>query len=199
MKKDKQEKKINETLDIFETKKEPRKALQTFLRNQNKLQVNSINIIDKKAAIMIRVNSMIISAIMIFFTKIEVIPFGNYIGVILITACFLSLMFALNASRPNSIKQLFIFKRETAQKNIKPEERIFIAGAAADLSPDEYEEAFNKIVNNQKLQIGNQVKAMQVFEKHIKNSFIHIEISYLAFMLGFVSTVILFVIGRYCA
>ena len=49
-------KKTKEPLEIFDTKKEPRKALQTFLRNQNKLNVNAINVIDRKAAIMIRVS-----------------------------------------------------------------------------------------------------------------------------------------------
>jgi len=189
-------KKTKEPLEIFDTKKEPRKALQTFLRNQNKLNVNAINVIDRKAAIMIRVNSMIISAIVIFFTRIEEVSNGYYIGVILIISCFLSLMFALNASRPQSFSKLFIFKKIAKKRKLMPEEQIFIGGASAELSTEEYEKAFKNIVNNQSLQIGNQVRAMHLLEKSIRSAFINIEISYLAFMIGFMATVILFVIGR---
>jgi len=189
------DKKNKEPLEIFDSKKEPRKAFHTFLRNQNKLNVNSINAIDRKAAIMIRVNSMIISAIVIFFTRIEEVPNGFIIGTVLVISCFLSLIFALNASRPQFFQSFFFFKRVIKKRNIMPEERIFIPGAAADLSPEEYEEAFNTIVNHQKLQIGNQVRAMYMLEKHIKQAFINIEVSFLAFMFGFISTVILFVVG----
>lgn len=188
-------KKNKEPLEMFNSKKEPRKAFQTFLRNQNKLNVNSINAIDRKAAIMIRVNSMIISAIVIFFTRIEEVPNGFLIGTVLVISCFLSLIFALNASRPQFFLSFFFFKRVVKKRNLLPEERIFIAGAAADLSPEEYEKAFNNIVNNQTLQIGNQVRAMHVLERHIKKAFINIEVSFLAFMVGFIATVILFVLG----
>ena len=185
-----------ESIEMFDSKKEPRKSLQTFLRNQNKLHTNSFNMIDRKAAIMIRVNSMIISAIVIFFSKVEDIPNGYYIGVILIISCFLSLMFALNASRPHTINKLYFFRKSIRKGNVKPEERIFLSGAAADLSIAQYEEAFSKIVHNQSLQIGNQVRGMQALEKDVRNSFIYIEISYLAFMIGFVSTVVLFIIAK---
>jgi len=189
-------KKKNEPVEMFDSKKEPRKSLQTFLRNQNKLNVNSVNVIDRKAAIMIRVNSMIISAVVIFFTRIEAVANGYYIGLILMISCFFSLMFALNASRPQSFSKLFLFKRIVKKRKLTPEERIFIAGASADLSAEEYEKAFHNIVNNQKLQIGNQVRATYMLEKHIKKAFIFIELAYLAFMIGFMSIVVLFVIAR---
>ncbi|PID70853.1 MAG: hypothetical protein CR985_02560 [Flavobacteriales bacterium] len=182
-------------LEQFETKKEKR-SLQTYLRNQNKFYLNSFNLIDRKAAIMIRVNSMIISAIIIFFNLVSSVSFGNTIAIILILSCFLSLMFALNASRPHSINHLFLFRRNVKKYHLQPEETIFISGATTNLSIEEYQKAFDKIVKNQKLQIGNQARAMHILEKRIRNSFIHIELSYLAFMIGFIAVVLLFVIGH---
>ena len=74
-----------------------------------------------------------------------------------------------------------------------PEEQIFILGASAALSVEEYLNAFRKIVNDQKLQIGNQVKIMYLLEKRVRASFLYIEISYLIFMIGFLVMVFLFI------
>ncbi len=193
--KEPKELKPKKILEQFETKKE-RRSLHTFLRNQNKFYLNSFNLIDRKASIMIRVNSTIISAIVIFSNRISDVPFGNVIAVILILSCFLSLMFALNASRPHSLNHLFVFKRNIRKHNLQPEETIFVSGATTNLNLKEYQEAFDKIVKNQKFQIGNQVRAMHIFEKRIRNSFIYIELSYLAFMIGFIAVVIFFVFGH---
>lgn len=191
-----QDEKKEKVLGPYETKKEPRKSLQTYLRNQNKLLINSINIIDKKAAIMIRVNAMIISAMVIFYTEITDIHYGNYIGAIMIIASFISLLFALNSSRPHSFDTIFTINRSVKKRQLKAEERIFTPGATCDLSTDEFEVAFDKIVKSQSLQIGNQAKAMHLTENRVRISFIHIELSYLAFMLGFVATIVLFVVGN---
>lgn len=188
--------KEDKVLEQFDTKKEPRKSLHTYLRNQNKLYINSFNIIDRKAAIMIRINSTIISVIIIFFNTIRDVPHGKLIGIILTVTCFLSLMLSLNASRPHFFDAFFSFKRNIKKRQLRPEETIFIPSAASNLKIEEYEKAFDKIIKDQKLQIGNQVRAMHIFEKRIRDSFSHIELAYLAFMLGFASTVILFVIGQ---
>ena len=180
----------------FDTKKEPRKSLQTYLRNQNKLYINSFNVIDRKAAIMIRVNAIIISGILIFFNSVKDVEFGNLIGIILLISCFLSLLFALNASRPHSFDALFTFKKNTKKRRLKPEETVFMSGANAHLKQDDFEKAFDKIVKSQHLQIGNQVRAMHVFEKRIRAAFVHIELAYLSFMFGFTIVVLLFVIGN---
>ncbi len=182
-------------LEQFETKKEKR-SLQTYLRNQSKFYLNSFNLIDRKASIMININSTIISAIIIFSSRISSVPFGNIIAVILILSCFLSLMFALNASRPHYLNNLFLFKRNIKRHNLQPEETIFVSGTTTNLNLKQYLEAFDKIVKSQKLQIGNQVRAMHICEKRIRSSFINIELSYLAFMIGFVAVVIFFVIGH---
>ncbi len=193
--KEESKQKTKKILEQFETKKEKR-SLQTYLRNQSKFYLNSFNLIDRKASIMIRINSTIISAVVIFSNRISDIPFGNVIAVILILGCFLSLMFALNASRPHSIKNLFLFKRSVKKHHLQPEETIFVSGATANLSIEDYKKAFDKIVKSQKLQIGNQVRAIHIFEKQIRNSFINIELSYLAFMLGFIAVVLFFVVGH---
>lgn len=182
-------------LEQYDTLSEPRKSLSTFMRNQNKLYVNAINVIDRKAAIMIRINSTIISAFVIFFQHIQSIPYGVFIGIIMIIFSFISLMLAINASRPHLFQVLKAYTENILPKYKKTEEGMFTIGVNADISLDEYEAAFEKVVNSQSLQIGNQVRRMYLFEKQQRMAFTRIELSYLAFMAGFSIAVITFIIG----
>ncbi|MEM9259206.1 MAG: hypothetical protein AAGA62_06130 [Bacteroidota bacterium] len=182
------------TLQQFDTATEPRKSLSTFLRNQNKLYVNAINVIDRKAAIMIRVNSTIVSAILIFFQYVAEIQYGVFIGIVMIMASFSSLMLAINASRPH-VFSLLRSSQKIKRKYAKPEESMFVLGAHAKISLEEYQAAFEQVVNNQSLQIGNQVRTMYLFEQQQIKSFTRIELAYLAFMAGFSISVLTFLVG----
>ncbi|MEM1358451.1 MAG: hypothetical protein AAGF89_09640 [Bacteroidota bacterium] len=182
------------TLQQFDTATEPRKSLSTFLRNQNKLYVNAINVIDRKAAIMIRVNSTIVSAILIFFQYVAEIQYGVFIGIVMIMASFSSLMLAINASRPH-VFSLLRSSQKIKREYAKPEESMFVLGAHAKISLEEYQAAFERVVNNQSLQIGNQVRTMYLFEQQQLKSFTRIELAYLAFMAGFSISVLTFLVG----
>lgn len=181
---------------LYYTKKEPRKSFSTFLRNQNKAYINAFNMIDRKAAIMIRVNSMIISAVVIFFDRVSDIPFGAFIGIVMVVCSFSSLMFAINASRPHLFA---ILKRANKLKEKYPkiEETVFTVGANTDVTLEAYEEAFNKLIKSQELQVGTQVRTMYLFEKQTQDAFSHIELAYLSFMAGFSIAVAAFVFGYF--
>ncbi len=193
-KKNKKEKHSEEVISgLYYTKKEPRKSFATFMRNQNKVYVNSFNMIDRKAAIMIRVNAAIISAIVIFFDTVQHLRFGNFIGVIMVICSFVSLMFAINASRPHVFDLFSRFRRKVGSKHPNLEENIFGVGMFDQVTLEEYEAAYDKLVQSQELQIGNQIRTMYIFERQIKNAFLQIEIAYAAFMIGFGLVVIAFI------
>ena len=59
------------TTGLFGTDAEPRKALSTYLRNQNKAEISFVAILDRKAAILIRICTTLISGIIVFNTYIE--------------------------------------------------------------------------------------------------------------------------------
>nr|WP_293296853.1 hypothetical protein [Allomuricauda sp.] len=181
---------------LFYTQKEPKKMFHTYLRNQNKSYLNSFNMIDRKAAIMIRINTTIVSVVMFFFKYILPLPFGKFIGITLIITSIISLAFALEASRPMVFNYIFGFKSKMRRQYNKLEEGIFAIGMTPDISLVQYQQAFDKLMNSQELQVGSQVRAMYLFEKKIKLSFILMELSYTIFMVGFVITVVAFVIGN---
>jgi len=190
----KKKKKKDEDLQyfgLFQTKNEPKKSFQTFMRNQNKLYVNSINVIDRKSAILVRLNAAILTAVIIFFENIQTfITTGFYIAFVLIACSFISLMFAVNASRPHMFAVAKEFKQKIKKKHCEIEESIFSIGTNADIPLDTYERAFDKVMHSQELQVGNQVRTMYLLEKRLKNSYLHLELAYITFMAGYVLAVV---------
>ncbi|MEH0157285.1 hypothetical protein V6R21_24440 [Limibacter armeniacum] len=180
---------------LFITKKEPRKSLQTFLRNQNKMVINAFNMIDRKAAIMIRINATIISAIIVFFEYIKGIEMGEYIGAVMVIASFISLILAINASRPHIFKLYRRFNQLIGTGHHRLEEKVFSVGMFDSTPLQKYLEAYDKVFKSQDLQLGNQVRTTYILERYIRDAFLHLELSYWAFMLGFTVMVGLFIYG----
>ncbi|WP_163407158.1 hypothetical protein [Flavobacterium ajazii] len=186
----------NSHQELYRIKKEPKKMLHTYMRNQNKSYINSFNMIDRKAAIMIRMNTTVISAVMFFFKHIVIIPYGKFIGISLAITSVISLAFAMEASRPMVFDYILGFKKKMKNQYQRLEEDVFAIGMTPEVSLEQYEQAYDKLVRSQELQIGAQVRTMYLFEKKIKKSFITMELSYTLFIFGFFIAVTAFVIGN---
>lgn len=172
--------------------KEPKKLFHTYLRNQNKLYVNIFNMIDRKSAMMIKVNATAFSVAVFFYKHISKFEYGKAIAVTIVVSSFLSLMFALKASRPF---REFVFGRKN--KKLKLEENIFALGTIKEPTLQAYEKAYEELMKSQELQVGNQVRAMYDFENYIRKSFQQLELSYLSFFVGFGIIALMFVIARF--
>ncbi|CAM1359622.1 conserved membrane hypothetical protein [Tenacibaculum litoreum] len=175
---------LKESIGLFTTKKEPRKSFATYQRNQNKFYLSTLNLIDRKAAIMLKVNATILSASVIFFNYITEINFGIKIAIILIITSFTSLIFSILASKPNSLAFYKRFKRDVVSKYKKREENLFMIGMSSGKTLEEYEKAYNKVLNSQELQIGNQVRTMFLLEKEMKRGYFYLELAYSSFLIG---------------
>ena len=175
---------LKESIGLFTTKKEPRKSFATYQRNQNKFYLSTLNLIDRKAAIMLKVNATILSASVIFFNFITEINFGVKIAIILIITSFISLIFSILASKPNSLAFYKRFKRDVVSKYKKREENLFMIGMSSGKTLEEYEKAYNKVLNSQELQIGNQVRTMFLLEKEMKRGYFYLELAYSSFLIG---------------
>jgi len=181
---------LKESIGLFTTKKEPRKSFATYQRNQNKFYLSTLNLIDRKAAIMLKVNATILSASVIFFNYITEINFGIKIAIILIITSFTSLIFSILASKPNSLAFYKRFKRDVVSKYKKREENLFMIGMSSGKTLEEYEKAYNKVLNSQELQIGNQVRTMFLLEKEMKRGYFYLELAYSSFLIGLLILII---------
>jgi uncharacterized integral membrane protein len=179
---------------LFYTKKEPRKSFAMFLKNQNRFYINSLNLIDKKAAILIRINVTIISVFFIFNRQFSEIPNEEIISSILICSSFLSMMFAIFSSRPSTIESKRKRNKEVSPKYSNLSENIFAIGQNPNTKLEDYEKAYHEIVNNQELQIGNQVRTLFILENAIHKSYRKLRISYEIFITGFVLAILIFIL-----
>lgn len=177
---------------LYYTKKEPRKAFATFQRNQNKFYLNTLNLIDRKAAIMLRVNATILSAAVIFYNHISSIKSGVLIGGILIVFTFISLMFSVLASKPNSLRFHRRFNKDIKTKYPSTKENLFMVGMSSDKSLEEYEKAYNEVLKSQELQVGNQIRIMYLLEKEMKLGYTFLELAYTSFIVGFLVLICVF-------
>ncbi|MEM9001819.1 MAG: Pycsar system effector family protein, partial [Bacteroidota bacterium] len=188
--------KDNKTGTLFWTSKEPRKSMATYQRNQNKFLVNTLNQIDRKAAIMIRINTTLISGLVLFFNYVSEIKGGTIIGTVLIVCCFVSLILAVMAAKPTITKFMNEHKRKIISKYPNPTHNLFIVGIMSHMSLEDYEKSYDELVQNQELQIGNQIRTHYIFETAVYKGFRMLEISYNAFIIGFVFTVLVFMLAN---
>ena len=176
---------------LFSSDEEPRKALSTFFRNQNKVMVTSMALADRKAMIMIRLNSIIVSIVIVLYRYLnEGLVLGWLIGVILIVGTGGALILAILAAKPNQK-----FLTDLGEKEIYPtysglESRNF--WIPSDVTLSDYEESMDKVVNSQELQIGNQVRFAYLIEKYLSSKYKLLDLSYNLFLVTMVAVCVTF-------
>jgi len=189
-------KEINKNHSLFYTKKEPRKSMNSFLRNQNKFMISGIIIADQKAMILLRTNSTIISGAIVFHDFIDTnVPLGHLIGVIIIVGLSISLILSILAARPFGRRLNNIFKKEIALTRPNLSENSFFM--IEDASIEEYEAAIDKVVKSQELQIGNQVRAHYLLNRNLNYNYKLLDIAYNLFLITFILVALVFILGRF--
>jgi len=193
----KNKKKVSsEKKGIFHTKKEPRKSVHTYLRNQNKVMVSSIAIADKKAAILIRINAAIVSGIIVFQSYIQAnVQSGKLISVIIMIGIMISLILAILSAKPfgGFIRKYFAKEIEPKYPNL--EENNFMV---LDRKPlEEYEASMVKVLNSQDLQIGNQVRFNYILSSNIGYKYMLLDWAYNIFLLTFLVVAGVFLFSKF--
>jgi hypothetical protein len=188
--------KKNPVNDIYDSKKEPRKSFGVYLKNQNRLIMNSISIADKKAAILIRINTAIISALIIFESYFDGnASFAEKIIPVLIVGLSISLIFAILAAKPFSYTMYNVFNNTIKKKYPNLEENNFMLFEVPDF--EEYELSMKKVLKSQNLQIGNLTRFNYFMSKSISRNYLQLEIAYTAFLITFLIVTVLYVASNY--
>lgn len=188
--------KNNSGKDMYDTKKEPRKSFGVYLKNQNRLIMNSIAIADKKAAILIRINTAIISALIVFESYFDGnASFSTQIIPILIIGLSISLIFAILAAKPFSYIMYKVFNKTIKKKYPNLEENNFMIFEVPDF--EKYELSMQKVLKSQNLQIGNLTRFNYFMSKSISRNYLQLEIAYTAFLITFILVTILYISSNY--
>ena len=188
--------KANSGKEIYDTKKEPRKSLGVYLKNQNRLIMNSISIADKKAAILIRINTSIISVLIVFENYFETNEsFNDQIVPVLIVGLAISLIFAILAAKPFSYTMYNVFNKTIKKKYPKLEENNFMLFEVPEF--DEYEISMKKVLKSQNLQIGNLTRFNYFMSKSISKNYLQLEIAYTVFLITILVVTVLYISSNY--
>ena len=153
--------------------------------------VTSMALADRKAMIMIRLNSIIVSIVIVLYRYLnEGLVLGWLIGVILIVGTGGALILAILAAKPNQK-----FLTDLGEKEIYPtysglESRNF--WIPSDVTLSDYEESMDKVVNSQELQIGNQVRFAYLIEKYLSSKYKLLDLSYNLFLVTMVAVCVTF-------
>ncbi|MCU4154714.1 hypothetical protein J1N10_01925 [Carboxylicivirga sp. A043] len=191
-----QKKKNKKKRKTYDTKQEPRKALQTFYRNHFRMLINRMTMADRKAMIMVRINTAIISLLIVFSQKMDLyINNGNKIGIVLLIGSGVSLVLSLLTASPIGayIHRLFKYHREMKEKYPDFKHNSFMMMKRVSL--EEYESSMDAVVRNQDLQIGNQVRASFMLNHYTLCKYQLLQWSYNVFLIAFFISIGVFLVG----
>ncbi|MBR8537743.1 hypothetical protein KDU71_19385 [Carboxylicivirga sediminis] len=182
---------------LYDTKQEPRKALSTFFRNHFKMLVNRMTMADRKAMIMVRINTTIISLLIVFNQKMDVyVDNGNAIVIVLLIGSGMSLVLSLLTASPIGayVHRLFKYHREMKEKYPDFKHNSFMMMRRVDL--DEYEKSMDAVVRNQDLQVGNQVRASFMLNHYTLCKYQLLQWSYNLFLIAFFISIGILIYGQ---
>ena len=169
--------------------RETRNALQPIFRNSFRVQMGMVNLADRKANILVRLNSLLISGMVIFYKNITSYnDMATVSVVIFLITLVVSLIFATLAIRP-SLESLSPKGDETSEQLVG---QMFLYTHYADLDQDEFEEAFDTMMRDPGLIYGSMARDLYQFGKVIVRKYWLLQIAYTTFTVGLVITVILF-------
>ncbi|PHN08032.1 Pycsar system effector family protein [Flavilitoribacter nigricans] len=168
------------------------RAIQTFFRANYRNHINLSAIADNKANIMISVNSILISVLITFLSYRNIGENNPAIllpVVIFIVSGAASLIFAVLSARPKVTT--LNHKGQPAQDTQK---NIVFFGNFVHLDLDQYESAMDAIFRSDELMYGNLTRDLYYLGKVLDQKYRYLSVSYTIFMIGFVTTVLTFLI-----
>ncbi|MBR9919780.1 MAG: hypothetical protein GYB31_03010 [Bacteroidetes bacterium] len=174
-------------------RKVPTSGVQTFFRTNYRNHINLSAIADNKANIMISVNAILISVLItvISYKNItETNPMVLMPVVIFLVTGLSSLIFAVLSARPKvtSLNGAEL-EPEEARRNV-----VFF-GNFVQMDLETYEEALDAVFRDSELLYGNMTRDLYYLGKVLDKKYRYLTLSYNIFMIGFVATVVTFMIA----
>ncbi|MBK7477246.1 MAG: hypothetical protein IPI11_15060 [Haliscomenobacter sp.] len=170
----------------------PVRAAQTFFRANYRNHINLSAIADNKANIMISVNSIMISVLITFLSYrniAEVKPVVVLPVVIFLVTGLTSLIFAVLSARP---KVTSLNRGQKDPKEVR--KNLVFFGNFVSLDLEAYEEGMDDLFRNTDLLYGNMTRDLYHLGKVLDKKYRYLTISYNLFMVGFVATVLTFLV-----
>lgn len=177
-----------EELFSSNNKKDVSRARQTFFRTSFKTHLTLATMADRKANIMVRLNSILLSGLILFNKYIlEFSELSSITLLIFVVTTLISLILAVLVVRPIKIGN-------NHDDKTNYEENIFSFRNFGKIPLLEFEKAFTDVLTSTKLLYGNMVKDLHGYDRLLSRNYKLLRASYTVFLIGLVLTVISFII-----
>lgn len=171
------------------------KTMDTYLKNQNRMLMSSISIADKKAAILVRLNTTIVSSLIVVegFLSAD-LDLNKFILPVLIVGLSLSLLFAIMVAKPFSYTLYKVLNKIIKPKYPRLEQNNFFL--IENVEFEEYEKSMNKVMASQELQFGNLTRFNYFMSRSISQKYVMLEVAYAFFMLTLFVVMLLYIFSK---
>lgn len=170
--------------------KAPQRGIETLFRLTARNQINLSSIADKKANLMISVNSIIISAIFFIFSNIADYPHFIIPCIILMIACLFTITYSVMATRPNVTSGTFTLE-DVEQQRVN----LLFFGNFYKMELQDYSQALKGIMTDYDKLYESLIKDQYFLGKVLGKKYRLLRISYTIFIFGLIISTIAFTLA----
>ncbi|MDQ1771578.1 HD domain-containing protein [Labilibaculum sp. A4] len=170
--------------------KTPQRGIETMFKVTSRNQINLSSIADKKANLMISVNSIIISAIFFIFKNIMDVPHFIIPCVILLIVCLFTITYSVLATRPIVTSGTF------SQEDIKKKRvNLMFFGNFHKMALADYSDALKGMMSDYDELYDSLIRDQYFLGKVLGRKYRFLRISYTIFMFGLIFSVLTFILA----
>ena len=170
--------------------KTPQRGIETMFKVTSRNQINLSSIADKKANLMISVNSIIISAIFFIFKNIMDVPHFIIPCIILLIVCLFTITYSVLATRPNVTDGTF------SEEDIKKKRvNLMFFGNFHRMELTDYSTALKGVMTDYDELYDSLIKDQYYLGKVLGKKYRLLRISYTIFMYGLIVSVLTFIMA----
>ncbi|MEM6524154.1 MAG: Pycsar system effector family protein [Bacteroidota bacterium] len=169
----------------------PDRGIETMFRITSKNHLTLSAMADNKANIMISINSIILSVLVsVLFRKLEDYPHLMVPGLILVTVCLITIVFAVLATRPN------ISSGEFTRKDIEDKKtNLLFFGNFHNSKLEDYMWGMKEMMRDADYLYGSMIKDIYFLGKVLGKKYKMLRRSYTVFMFGFIISILSFLVA----
>jgi predicted metal-dependent HD superfamily phosphohydrolase len=187
----KYEKEIEKLKGKLEKSSRPDRGIETMFRTTSENHVTLSGMADTKANIMISINTIILSIIVsVLFRKLEEFPLLLIPTLMLVITCLVTIVMAILATRPTVASGRF-----TTEDIKNKRTNLLFFGNFHNMELKDYEWGMREMMKDYEYLYGSMIKDIYFLGKVLAKKYKFLRLSYTIFMIGFVSSIIAFIIA----
>ncbi|MGE4017690.1 MAG: Pycsar system effector family protein [Cyclobacteriaceae bacterium] len=185
------EKELEKARKKIERKSFPERGIETMFRITAENHITLSGMADTKANIMVSINSIILSVVVsVLFRKFEEFPNLLIPTLMLVTACLITIVFAVLATRPK------ISSGKFSEEDIKQKRtNLLFFGNFHGMKLEQYQWGMGELMKDADYLYGSLTKDIYYNGKVLARKYRYLRWSYTTFMFGFVASIIAFIVA----